>query len=107
MDLRRVSMQHGSVSLDGSLGRSTSSRYSCLSTDGPPQVSPTYDTRKVLSAAYETLQRDEMRSRERQAAIRALLAEEQEFEARRRAAYNGGGAGTAGMHHAPASYMRG
>ena len=73
------------------------------------QVTPTYDTRKVMSAAYETLQRDEMRSRERQAAIRALLAEEQEFEARRRAAYNGSAGGMGHHHHAPsaASYMRG
>jgi len=90
---RRVSMQHPSGSLDGSLGRSASSRYSTTLNDVPtlPQVTPTYDTRKVLGAAYETLQRDEMRSRERQAAIRALLAEEQEFEARRSRAMGGGG----------------
>jgi hypothetical protein len=89
MDLRRVSIQHGNLSLDGSLGRSTSSRFSVGSEPTTHQVTPVYDTRKVLSAAYETLHRDEMRSLERQAAIRALLMEEQEFEARRRAAYGG------------------
>ena len=90
-DFRRVSMQHPGGSLDGSLGRSTSSRYSAMQElAAPPQVTPTYDTRKVLGAAYETLQRDEMRSRERQAAIRALLAEEQEFEARRARSMSGG-----------------
>lgn len=89
MDLRRVSMQHGG-SLDGSLGRSISSRFSAHSEAAAAhQVTPVYDSRSVLSAAYETLQRDEMRSRERQAAIRALLAEEQEYEALRRAAYGG------------------
>jgi hypothetical protein len=92
MDLRRVSMQ--SASLDNSLGRSASSRYSqdaslstasLASTSNNNNNGPYNDSRKVLSAAYETLQRDEVRSRERQAAIRALLVEEQEFEARRRA----------------------
>lgn len=92
-DLRRVSMQHpmGSSSLDGSLGRSSSSRYSAMN-DAAAQVTPTYDTHKALGAAYDSLQRDEIRSRERQAAIRALLAEEQDFEARR-AAMGGGGGG--------------
>eukprot|EP00977_Amphora_coffeiformis_P026100 scaffold24048_cov194-Amphora_coffeaeformis.AAC.11 len=91
-DLRRVSMQHAAGSLDGSLGRSASSRYSSTLNDlpAPPQVTPTYENRNVLGVAYETLQRDEMRSRERQAAIRALLAEEQEFEARRARGMSGG-----------------